>query len=166
MAPEQLAGADIARAADIYAMGVVLWETLTGKRLFSGDTEAVLVSKVLRGSVGPPSWHVPNVSRNLDAIVMKALAPDPAARFTTAREMAEALVRAAPPAFPPDVGSWCERAARESITKRETLLAEIESSSGMGAIHMSEPAPEALRPAAGSPGSGLRPLDSPGRGPP
>ncbi len=141
MSPEQLGGAEITRAADVYAMGVVLWEALTCQRLFAGDSEAVLVTKILAGPSGPPSKLVPNVSRQLDAIVMKALAADPAARFSTAREMAEALVRVVPPAFPPDVGSWAERAARESLTKREMLLAEIESSSGMAAIDLSEPPP-------------------------
>jgi serine/threonine-protein kinase len=132
MAPEQLGGRDVTRAADVYAMGVVLWEALTCRRLFSGDNEAALVNKVLAGPSGPPSWHVPNLSPELDALVMRALAHDPTARFATAREMAEVLLRVVPPAFPTDVGAWCERAASESLAKRETLLAEIESSSGMG----------------------------------
>ena len=52
MSPEQLAGREVSRAADVYAMGVVLWEALTCKRLFSGETEAVLVHKVLAGRQG------------------------------------------------------------------------------------------------------------------
>ncbi len=131
MAPEQLAGRVVTRAADVYAMGVVLWESLTCKRLFVGESEAALVARVLAGPSGPPSWHVPNLPQEVDALVMRALAHDPAARFGTAREMAETLIRVLPPAFPTDVGTWCERAARESLAKRETLLAEIESSSGM-----------------------------------
>ena len=144
-------------------MGVVLWEALTCKRLFSGESEAVLVTRCSLVRPVRRAGTCPNVPPQLDALVMKALAPDPAARFSTAREMAEALVRAVPPAFPPDVGAWCERAARESITKRETLLAEIESSSGMGAIHCPS-LPPRPPPRWAARASRTAPLDSPGRG--
>jgi serine/threonine-protein kinase len=60
MAPEQLAGREVTRSADVYAMGVVLWETLTGKRLFQGDSDAALVTQVLAGTTEPPSRHAPN----------------------------------------------------------------------------------------------------------
>ena len=164
MSPEQLAGREITRAADVYAMGVVLWEALACKRLFAAESEAHLVNKVLAGPSGPPSWHVPDLPSVLDALVMKALAPDPAARFRTAREMAEELVRVAPPAFAADVGAWAERAARESLVKRETQLAEIESSSGMVAVRLSEPTP-ALPPSVRSANIGARTLDPPSQKP-
>lgn len=132
MAPEQLAARGVTRTADVYAMGVVLWELLTGTRLFPGDSQAAIVAAVLAGATGAPSGHAPNLPDGLDALVMRALAQDPADRFATALDMAERLMRIVPPAFPTDVGTWCERTARESLAKRGMLLADIESSSGTG----------------------------------
>jgi serine/threonine-protein kinase len=132
MAPEQVASRPVARTADVYAMGVVLWEVLAGTRLFPGDSQAAVVAKVLAGATEPPSRHAPNLSAGLDALVMRALARNPVDRFATAMDMAETLMRTVPPAFPTDVGKWCQQAARESIDKRGELLAEIESHSGMG----------------------------------
>ncbi len=142
MAPEQLAGRAVSRTADVYAMGVVLWEMLTGSRLFSGDTQGAVVAKVLAGATDPPSRHAFNLPAGLDELVMKALARDPADRFASALDMAEKLLRVVPPAFPTDVGRWCARAAHESLVKRGALLAEIESSSGRWPGLLPAPGPE------------------------
>jgi serine/threonine-protein kinase len=139
MSPEQLGGADVTRAADIYAMGVVLWEALTGKRLFQADSDAALAVMVVGGANEPPSAHVGGIPPSLDALVMKALARTPQRRFETAREMAELLTRIVPPALPTDVGEWCADAAFESLEKRGLMLSEIESSSGTAAVLPSGP---------------------------
>ncbi len=131
MAPEQIATGDVTRRADVYAMGVVLWEMLTGKRLFQGENEAALVAKVLAGVVHPPSRHVPNTPAGLDLLVMTALATDPASRFGTAQEMAETLVRLLPPALPSEVGRWVEESAGDALAERAERLADIESASGV-----------------------------------
>ncbi len=134
MAPEQLSAAETTRSADIYAMGVVLWEMLTGLRLFDGETDTVLIMKVLSGSAKPPSTHAPNLPPELDTLVMRALSRDPAGRFATTLEMADALVRIVPPALPRDVGLWVEELARETLDRRAATLAEIESSSGVSTV--------------------------------
>jgi serine/threonine protein kinase len=134
MAPEQLASGTVTRTADVYAMGVVLWEVLAGTRLFSGDNQTAIVTSVLAGVTEPPSRHAPDLPPGLDALVMRALARDPADRFATALDMAEKLLQLVPPAFQTDVGTWCERTARESLAKRGILLAEVESSSGVGPL--------------------------------
>ncbi len=54
MAPEQVASGEVTRRADVYAMGVVLWQTLTGQSLFKADNDAGLVAKVLAGVKEPP----------------------------------------------------------------------------------------------------------------
>jgi serine/threonine protein kinase len=131
MAPEQLAASPVTRAADVYAMGVVLWELLAGQRLFVGDNNVALFGSVLAGAKDPPSRHSPNLPAALDALVMKALARDAADRFESAVEMAEMLTRLLPPALSTEVGRWCDDAARDSLSKRESVLADIESSSGM-----------------------------------
>jgi eukaryotic-like serine/threonine-protein kinase len=130
MAPEQLGGRETTRAVDVYGMGVVLWEMLASKRLFPGDSEGAVFGQVLAGAKDPPSHHAPDLPAALDALVLKALAPNPEDRFVSAMEMAELLLRVVPPAFPTDVGEWVREVAQEALAKRGVALAEIESSSG------------------------------------
>jgi serine/threonine protein kinase len=134
MAPEQLASAEVTRCVDVYAMAVVLWEMLAGRRLFQAEGDAQLVVKALAGASDPPSRYNAALPAELDAIVMTGLERDPGARFATARDMAEALKRVVPPAFPTDVGEWVEEVAHEALAQRGTLLAEIESSSGAASV--------------------------------
>ncbi len=145
MAPEQLGGAEVTRSADVYAMGVVLWESLTGRRLFQADSDAALAVKVVNGAKEPPSTYT-RVPPSLDALVMRALARAPDRRFATAREMAELLTRIVPPALPTDVGEWCSDAAKELLEKRGLVLSEIESSSGVAPV-LPNPAPSTPDPA-------------------
>jgi serine/threonine-protein kinase len=137
MAPEQVAAQEVTRSSDVYALSVVLWEMLTGKRLFQADNDAARATLVLRGTDERPSLHVPDLPPALDALVMKGLALRPADRFATAQEMADALLRIVQPAFPTEVGKWVQELAEHDLAKRGALLAEIESSSGM---------PSAVRP--------------------
>jgi eukaryotic-like serine/threonine-protein kinase len=134
MAPEQVASGEVTRRADVYAMGVVLWQTLTGQSLFKADNDAGLVAKVLAGVKEPPSRQTPNLPPGLDDLVMKALEADPADRFASAGEMAELLLRVVPPAFPTAVGRWVEELAGESLAKRGAELAEIESRSAITTV--------------------------------
>jgi serine/threonine-protein kinase len=129
MAPEQLAADEVTRAVDVYAMGVVLWELLAGRRLFDTGAQVQLVHQVLKGPVDGPGRHAPNVTPELDALVMRALARQSTARFSTAKEMADAIRRIVPPAFPDDVGRWVEEVAGEGLARRLDQLAEIESHS-------------------------------------
>jgi serine/threonine protein kinase len=85
MAPEQLAAGDVTRQADVYALAVVLWEMLAGKRLFHADSDVATFGKVMAGATEPPSRHAPSLPADLDALVMKGLAVDPSRRFVSAR---------------------------------------------------------------------------------
>ncbi len=131
MAPEQLSGQVPTRLADIYAAGVVLWEMLAGRRLFKADDEAALLAKVLHGPTDMPSRWVAGIPPELDALVMRTISHDPSARFATAREMADALVRVVPPALGTEVGAWVEDTAKTVIDQRAAQIAEIESSSSV-----------------------------------
>ncbi len=131
MAPEQLLGEPVTRTADVYGMGVVLWEMLAGTRLFGADTKVTLIGQVLAGVKAPPSCHAPNLPPELDALVMRALSRDSTGRFATAREMVDMLTRVLPPALADDVGDWCAQTAHDALARRGTLLAEIESTSGV-----------------------------------
>ncbi|MBX5483076.1 MAG: serine/threonine protein kinase [Myxococcaceae bacterium] len=91
MAPEQLLGKPVDRRADIYSMGVLLYELLAGVRPFNADSEPGLIRAILNDVVPPPVATNPALPEELSAIVMKALSRDPAERFATAEEMSLAL---------------------------------------------------------------------------
>jgi serine/threonine-protein kinase len=91
MSPEQAAGAKIDRRSDIFALGVVLYELLTGTRLFKRDTEMGTLKAVVSAKIVPPSEAVPDVPKALDTIVFKALARKRDERFSSAGELQLAL---------------------------------------------------------------------------
>jgi len=91
MPPEQLSGDDVDWRSDVYSLGVVVYESLTGRTPFSADTPYSLMRKVM---VEPPprlSLVAPNLSPSVDRVVMQALAKSPADRFRTAGELAAAF---------------------------------------------------------------------------
>jgi serine/threonine-protein kinase len=128
MSPEQLAEHTVSRRSDIYAAGVILWEGLTGARLFEAETEGQLISKVLAGNTSAPSAVAPGIHAELDAICARALSTDPEKRFASAREMALALERASEVARASQVGEWLEAVASHLLAERaarvEQLLAQ------------------------------------------
>src|SRR6185369_6931101 len=87
MSPEQAWGKPIDRRSDLFSLGVVLHELLTGQRLFRGDTDINVLEKVRSADVAPPSKVNPEVPQNLDAVVMKALAREPDERYANASDM-------------------------------------------------------------------------------
>jgi eukaryotic-like serine/threonine-protein kinase len=129
MAPEQLLSEHVDRRADVYACAVVLWEALTGERLFDGDNQGRIVRKILDETVPVPSSKVAGLRPTLDAAVMKGLEKDPRDRWQTAREFAAALERAMPTAPLTDIGEFVESIAGQSLTERARRLKEIESRS-------------------------------------
>jgi serine/threonine-protein kinase len=128
MSPEQLAG-DVSRMSDLYAAGVVLWESLTGRRLVRGESEAEVVHNVLKGGSPPPSACNPEVSPALDGVVLRALAADPSARWPSALAMAHALDACLRPASSMAVATWVQRTAGESLDQKAALVALAESGS-------------------------------------
>jgi serine/threonine-protein kinase len=93
MAPEQARGMPIDRRADLWSLGVVLWELLTGRRLFKRDHEAETIMALISDPVARPSELNPAVPKALDDVVLKALDRETEGRFVTAREMSKALRR-------------------------------------------------------------------------
>jgi serine/threonine-protein kinase len=140
MAPEQLRGTVVDRRTDVFAAGIVLWELLTGRRLFGGaDNEGRIVTNVLEQVVEPPSRAAPGVSPALDAVVLRALSRDQSKRFATARQMALAVEEAVDLASPAQVGAWVETLAGEVLHARARTLADIESGAGTEVPVPSEP---------------------------
>ncbi|MGE5414254.1 MAG: protein kinase domain-containing protein, partial [Syntrophomonadaceae bacterium] len=87
MSPEQAWGKPIDRRSDLFSLGVVLHELLTGERLFQGDTDINVLEKVRNADVAPPSRSNPEVPHNLDTIVAKALARESDERYANASDL-------------------------------------------------------------------------------
>ena len=91
LSPEQAQGMDVTPAADIYSIGIMLFEMLTGRVPFDGDNAVAIAMKQVTEAPVPPSQINPAVSPALDAVVLKALAKEPSNRFASAIEMSAAL---------------------------------------------------------------------------
>ncbi len=91
IAPEQALGTEVDRRTDVFATGVLLWEALTGTRLFKGDSEAATLNLTLQGEIPLASSLRPEVPAALDAIVQKALERNPKRRFPSAHAMRDSL---------------------------------------------------------------------------
>jgi len=129
MSPEQLRAQKLDRRSDVFAAGVVLWEALTGERLFAAESEGAVVANVLERAVKPPSDLVSEVPKEIDAIVLQALDRDPSKRFATAEAMALALESAAPVASASRVARFVRELAGEAIDRRAKAIAAIEEAS-------------------------------------
>ena len=92
MSPEQISGEHpIGPATDIYALGTILFELLTGRPPFKADSRSVTLHLVQHEQPPPPSRFARGISRDLDAICLKCLAKDPRSRYASARELAHDL---------------------------------------------------------------------------
>ena len=95
LSPEQARGEPVDQRSDLYSLGIVLYEMLTGKVPFTGDAAVEIAMKHLSAIPDPPSKLRPEVSHDLDAVVMRALAKDPDQRYASAEEMDADLARVA-----------------------------------------------------------------------
>jgi beta-lactam-binding protein with PASTA domain/tRNA A-37 threonylcarbamoyl transferase component Bud32 len=95
LSPEQAKGAPVDQTSDLYSVGVVLYELLTGVVPFSGDTPVEIAMKHLSSTPESPSAKRAEIPRELDMVVLRALAKDPADRYQSAEEMDADLARVA-----------------------------------------------------------------------
>jgi serine/threonine-protein kinase len=96
MAPEQASSSETDQRSDLFSVGIILWECLTGRRLFKGDSNAATLNKLLNETVVKPSALWPELEP-YDDVVMKALSRNPEKRFQSAEDFGEALDLAASP---------------------------------------------------------------------
>jgi serine/threonine-protein kinase len=95
LSPEQARGGEVDPRSDLYSLGVVLYELLTGKTPFDGETPVEIAMKHLSNAPKPPSKLRPDVPPELDKVVLRALAKDPNDRYQSADEMEADLERVA-----------------------------------------------------------------------
>src|SRR5215210_1356785 len=93
MSPEQIRGEEVDGRADVYALGAVLYEMLTGRPPFEGASDWAILRAQIEDLPRPPSEKVPLLPWWIDRAVLKALAKDPAERFQTVEEMRRTLIR-------------------------------------------------------------------------
>ncbi|MGH3025003.1 MAG: Stk1 family PASTA domain-containing Ser/Thr kinase, partial [Gaiellaceae bacterium] len=134
LSPEQARGAPVDPRSDLYSLGIVLYEMLTGKVPFTGDTPVEIAMKHLSQVPSPPSELREGVPHDLDAVVMRALAKDPDQRYGSAEEMDADLARV----------------ARGVAVSRETedAMTQVLSGAGVTAAQTMVTRPRAVAPPA------------------
>jgi len=133
MAPEQVKGT-VTPQSDIYSAAAVLWEALTCRRLFQDITWTNAAQTIVNRDISPPSQFVPDLPRELDAVVMRGLEKLPQSRFASARDMALAIEHCIPLAPAHEVGEWVEQTARATLLDRAQKIAEIEGHSSLSKL--------------------------------
>jgi len=87
LSPEQITGKTVDHRADIFSLGVVLYEWLSGRRLFSGNSDVEVLKSVIEGRIYPPSYFKPDVPRPVEEIVLRALERNRELRYQSAWDM-------------------------------------------------------------------------------
>lgn len=95
VAPELIRGASVDRRVDVWGIGVLGWELLTGKRLFRTDNELDTLRAVIEAPIPPPSHEREGLPEGIDEVIGRALARDPDERYATARELGRELAKIA-----------------------------------------------------------------------
>jgi eukaryotic-like serine/threonine-protein kinase len=131
LSPEQISGEVLDGRSDLFALGIVLWEMLVGKKLFAGENELAVLKLIeaCQTHVKPPSVHNPRVTKELDAIVMKMLSKQADRRYQTADEVQRALHRFlytfAPDFNPADLAYYAKELFKDQIVEDRKKIQKL-----------------------------------------
>ncbi|MBK8481530.1 MAG: protein kinase [Proteobacteria bacterium] len=126
-APEQLQQRTVDRRADVWGLGVLLYELLAGRLLFHGATPQEVLEAVMGAPVPPPSRYNPAIPPELDAVVLDALERDVPRRISSAaalRERLEQVLEQSEGAHPAALGGWLRGALRDCYAERQSIERE------------------------------------------
>jgi serine/threonine-protein kinase len=160
MAPEQIRG-KVDRRTDVFAAGIVTWELLAGRRMFDGQNEAELLTRVISGQFPSPTMFAKDLPPQLVAVTMRALSADPDVRFATAKEMALEMEKAVGGvASPSEISEWVEALSKNELHERMQYVESIErASAALSPARTDPPPPPDVR---GMP-SGTHPVNGNGK---
>jgi eukaryotic-like serine/threonine-protein kinase len=125
MSSEQAGGKSVDMRSDLFSLGTVLYQCVTGKLPFSGATAMETRARIIEKDPLPPSHFNPDVSSELDAIILKALAKDPDARYQSADDMLKVLRAARVQIESPDKTGWLKRYLRRLVNNPLATLRRL-----------------------------------------
>lgn len=157
MAPEQLRSGPLDRRVDIFGLGVTLWEAVTLRRLFAGESDFETARRILAGEYPPLLEFDPKLPPALDEVCRTALRPDPNERWQTCAEFADAIETQLRGhiASPKDVATFIQGVAQQKLDKerravRESVNTDVNEADYLGATVV-EPAAPPRRASPGAP---------------
>ena len=126
MSPEQVRGLPLDHRSDLFAIGTCFYESLTGERLFQGESDFSTLERVRNADVRPPSQLNQNIPPEVEGIVMRALTRDPKARFESGAEMHAALqaflTRQSVPFTSKTLADWVKAAFRDDLEREKQQM--------------------------------------------
>jgi class 3 adenylate cyclase/tRNA A-37 threonylcarbamoyl transferase component Bud32 len=154
LSPEQALGQPASPQSDLYSLGVVLYEMLTGELPYDAETPMGIAMKHVSGQMRPPKEVNPNVPEGINAVTVRLLAPDPEDRYKSAAEVVEDLERvqreeapvvgaavlqaaapvSAPPAPPPDDQASADLPPEQGSSEAPTVPQPVHPAPGRGAL--------------------------------
>jgi serine/threonine protein kinase len=151
MSPEQCLGHNVDRRSDVFALGIVLYELCTGKRLFKHESELMILEMITKRRITPPSEVASNIPAELERIIMKALEKDVDVRFATAQdfqiELEDFIRGQTEPAASGDIATYMRSLFQDKIEEKRRLQ-ELASRDDFGgnATFADDEATERARP--------------------
>lgn len=142
LAPEQLLEGEVDPRTDVYAASVVLWQLVTGERLFGDKDDGSVVLQAVRGELPSPRDVAPEVPSAIADVIMGGLAAQADARWPSAEAMADALERSGPVASHREVARWVEGLAGDTIERMRSLARSVETAAPLSV----RPGPSTPRP--------------------
>ncbi len=125
MSPEQIEGHDVDRRSDVFSLGIVLWEALTTKRLFSRDTDFETFTAITKSDIPDLQRQRPAISDALATVVKKALSQDREDRYNTMKEFGEALAAVTNDPGSEQIGRYVQQAFPKELASKTVLTKNI-----------------------------------------